>query len=354
MAGKAMYVDSAKVITENIRGRSFSIGEVTEVDGDALNIHWYDTYNNNPLEGNWVKSWVDMNDNKVRHTNRKTGAPYNNAKTAHRVFIKDVIGNPFRLVKKKLPAFIVTALGRNGSFPSRNRSQKDIDNEDKDDNEHPAIHPQSDVDDDGEGDKKQEQTQENEHEHERENDKGDQQQQPLPLRNRDPTIPPHQPREREVTVAAKPSSSSSSSSSSASTATTERKQSQTAVSDTGNIKGRLSKGPPQVNSGTIASTAVNRSESQRDLRATEQRGAQQQQKKVAVKRNAYTCTCFTDDGNVCGEPATTSSGYCNTHTPCPRKTHKSSIPQAPPSPSSGDQEEKHEPMVEDSHNTDYL
>ena len=120
VSGRALHVDSGEVIAENIDGRSFSIGEVTVVDGAELIIHWYGTYAKKPLEGDWLKSWLHKKDNKVKHSSHIAGKPYGTWETAHWVNLHDVIGEPFQLVDRKLPAFIVMALEKRELQRSKN------------------------------------------------------------------------------------------------------------------------------------------------------------------------------------------------------------------------------------------
>ena len=108
VAGRNLHLEDEEVISENIEGRSFSIGEVLQVEGADLTLHWLGTYSRNPLEGEWRKSYMDKSDNKIRHSGRASGKPYDSWETAHWVTIFDIIGEPFQLTaKNKLPKTVI-------------------------------------------------------------------------------------------------------------------------------------------------------------------------------------------------------------------------------------------------------
>ena len=122
---------AVKVTAEKmkIHDRPFSIGKVTKVNGDELNIHWYGTYSNKkPLTvGRWFKAEIVAKDGRVEYVtnNHHTGRPYDNIETGNRVFIRDVIGQPFMLNDDRtLPKHIATELKTFGPQKKKHAKKK--------------------------------------------------------------------------------------------------------------------------------------------------------------------------------------------------------------------------------------
>jgi len=108
VAGRELHVEGEVQISENIEGRSFSVGQVLVVEGADMTLHWLGTYSKDPLKGEWKKSYVHNKDKRIRHTGRASGLPYDSWETAHWIKIFDIIGEPFQMLENnRLPESVV-------------------------------------------------------------------------------------------------------------------------------------------------------------------------------------------------------------------------------------------------------
>ena len=108
VAGRELHVEGEVQISENIEGRSFSVGQVLVVEGADMTLHWLGTYSKDPLKGEWKKSYVHNKDKRIRHTGRASGLPYDSWETAHWIKIFDIIGEPFQMLENNiLPESVV-------------------------------------------------------------------------------------------------------------------------------------------------------------------------------------------------------------------------------------------------------
>jgi hypothetical protein len=97
VSNRLLHVEGAEM-GENIDGRSFSMGVVTEVEGAQLILHWMGTYGGDPFKGEWKRTFVDT-DNKRLHVNSSLKSKYDNWFTCHWVYLFDIIGEPFELLE---------------------------------------------------------------------------------------------------------------------------------------------------------------------------------------------------------------------------------------------------------------
>ena len=124
MDGKELDVwdvdwDELEEDAANVGGRDFSMGRVLSVEGAKIRVHWMNSYSKG-LKGEWKNTYRDAK-TKLFYALDSRSERWTSDVTCHVVTLYDMIGEPFALVKNRLPKTVLALLTKR---EAENQSQK--------------------------------------------------------------------------------------------------------------------------------------------------------------------------------------------------------------------------------------
>ena len=113
MDGKELEVwdvdwDEIEEDAANVGGRDFSMGRVLSVEGAKIRVHWMNSYSKG-LKGEWKNTYRDAK-TKLFYALDSRSERWTSDVTCHVVTLYDMIGEPFALVKNRLPKTVLALL----------------------------------------------------------------------------------------------------------------------------------------------------------------------------------------------------------------------------------------------------